>query len=206
MWDMSFLQVVPGLRLAAPRDAARLRELLREAVAVADAPTVVRFPKGPPNDDIEAVDHAGGMDILVRNGTKDVLLVGIGSMAATAVDVAQRLVAQGIGVTVVDPRWVKPYDEAIIGLAADHGLVVSIEDNGIVGGCGASLLQLLNKHRVTTPVRLHGIPQEFLDHAKRARILERIGLTAQAIALEVVEDVTALEGKHSELAHQIDID
>ncbi|MEP6814864.1 MAG: 1-deoxy-D-xylulose-5-phosphate synthase [Marmoricola sp.] len=193
MWDMSFLQVVPGLRLAAPRDATRLRELLREAVAVADAPTVVRFPKGPPNDDIDAVGHAGSMDILVRSGAKDVLLVGVGSMAATAVDVAQRLVAQGIGVTVVDPRWVKPYDEAIVGLAADHGLVVSIEDNGIAGGCGASLLQLLNEHRVTTPVRLHGIPQEFLDHAKRARILERIGLTPQAIALRIVEDVTALD-------------
>jgi len=194
MWDMSFLQIVPGLRLAAPRDATRLRELLREAVAVADAPTVVRFPKGPPNDDIEAVDQAGSMDVLVRQGAKDVLIVGVGSMSATAVDVAQRLVAQGIGVTVVDPRWVKPYDEAIVGLAAGHRLVVSIEDNGIAGGCGASLLQLLNAHRVTTPVRVHGIPQEFLDHAKRARILERIGLTPQTIALQVVEDVSALDG------------
>jgi 1-deoxy-D-xylulose-5-phosphate synthase len=206
MWDLSILQVVPGLRLAAPRDATRLRELLREAVAVADAPTVVRFPKGPPNDDIEAVGHAGGMDVLVRDGSKDVLLVGIGSMAATAVDVAKRLVDQGIGVTVVDPRWVKPYDEAIVGLAAEHGLVVSIEDNGIAGGCGASLLQLLNERRVATPVRLHGIPQEFLDHAKRARILERIGLTAQAIALTIVEDVTALDTGHPVLTDQIDVD
>jgi 1-deoxy-D-xylulose-5-phosphate synthase len=193
MWDMSFLQVVPGLRLAAPRDATRLRELLREAVEVDDAPTVVRFPKGPPTDDIPSLDRAGDVDVLVREGARDVLIVGIGSMAETAVDVAARLGHQGIGVTVVDPRWVKPYDEAIVGLARDHRLVVSIEDNGIVAGCGTSLLQLLNEHRVSTPVRLHGIPQQFLDHAKRASILERIGLTAQTIARRTVEDISELD-------------
>ena len=192
MWDMSVLQVVPGLRLAAPRDAARLRELLNEAVEVDDAPTVVRFPKGPPPDDIEAVGKAGGADVLVRNGAKDVLVVAVGAMAGVAVDVAERLVAQGIGVTVVDPRWVKPIDPAIVELAAEHGLVVSVEDNGRVGGCGSALLQTLNDAGVTTPFRLHGIPQEFLDHAKRASILERIGLDAQSLARGIVEDVTAL--------------
>ena len=193
MWDMSILQVVPGLRLAAPRDGARLRELLGEAVQVADAPTVVRFPKGPPPDDIEAVDRAGGCDVLVRRGAKDVLIVAIGSMAATAVDVAGRLTAQGIGVTVVDPRWVKPLDPALIDLARDHRLVVNVEDNGVVGGCGAVLLQALNAEQVATPVRLHGIPQEFLGHAKRAVILERIGLAPQSLARRIVEDVTALD-------------
>ena len=121
------------------------------------------------------------------------LLVGIGSMASTAVDVAERLSAQGIGVTVVDPRWVKPFDPAVVDLARGHRLVVSVEDNGIVGGCGSVLLQTLNEARVDTPVRLHGIPQRFLHHAKRAKILEEIGLTAQALARSVVEDVTALD-------------
>jgi 1-deoxy-D-xylulose-5-phosphate synthase len=193
MWDMSVLQVVPGLRLAAPRDATRLRELLREAVEVGDAPTVVRFPKGPPSGDIEAMDRAGGCDVLVRNGTKDVLIVGVGAMAATSVEVAERLVAQGIGVTVVDPRWVKPVDPALIDLARDHRLVVSIEDNGIVGGCGSVLLSTLAEARVETPVRVHGIPQQFLDHAKRGVILERAGLTAQPLARSIVEDITALD-------------
>ncbi len=197
MWDMSILQVVPGLRLAAPRDGARLRELLREAVQVDDAPTVVRFPKGPPISDIERVDRAGAMDVLVRKGDKDVLLVGIGSMASTSVEVAERLVAQGIGVTVVDPRWVKPFDPAIVDLAREHRLVVSVEDNGITGGCGSVLLQLLNEARVPTPVRLHGIPQHFLDHAKRAKILDEIGLTAQKLARSIVEDVTALDSGES---------
>jgi 1-deoxy-D-xylulose-5-phosphate synthase len=193
MWDMSILQVVPGLRIAAPRDAARLRELLREAVRVDDAPTVVRFPKGPPSGDLEAVDRAGGCDVLVRRGTRDVLVVGIGSMAATSVEVAERLVAQGIGVTVLDPRWVKPVDPALLRLAREHRLVVSVEDNGVVGGCGSVLLQTLNEARIGTPMRIHGIPQEFLGHAKRGVILERIGLTAQTLARRIVEDVTALD-------------
>src|SRR4051794_25959794 len=193
MWDMSILQVVPGLRLAAPRDGARLRELLQEAVQVSDAPTAVRFPKGPPNADIEAVDRVGSVDVLSQAGAPDVLVVSVGAMAATCVEVADRLAAQGIGVTVVDPRWVKPLDQALVELAARHRLVVSIEDNGVVGGVGSVLLQTLNAARVDTPVRLHGIPQEFLPHAKRARILEEIGLTPQALARGIVEHVTALD-------------
>jgi 1-deoxy-D-xylulose-5-phosphate synthase len=191
MWDMSVLQVVPGLRIAAPRDGSRVRELLREAVAVDDAPTVVRLPKGTPPDDIPAVDRAGGCDILVRRGRKDVLVVGVGSMAAIAVEVAERLGAQGLGVTVVDPRWVKPLDPALADLAGDHRLVVSIEDNGRVGGAGAALLQLLNDEGVTTPFALHGIPQEFLQHAERQAILDRIGLNAQTIARGIVERLAA---------------
>ena len=193
MWDMSILQVVPSLRLAAPRDATRLRELLNEAVEVSDAPTVVRFPKGPPPADIERVGRAGGGDVLVRTGTRDVLIVAVGAMAGTAVDVAERLVAQGIGVTVVDPRWVKPVDPAIVELAREHRLVVSLEDNGEIGGCGAVLLQTLTAAGVTTPFRLHGIPQQFLDHAKRGVILERIGLGAQALAREIVAQMSALD-------------
>jgi 1-deoxy-D-xylulose-5-phosphate synthase len=206
MWDMSILQVVPGLRLAAPRDGARVRALLRESVAVEDAPTVVRIPKGPPPADIEAVDRVGSMDVLVRDGARDVLIVGIGSMAAVSVEVAARLADQGIGVTVVDPRWVKPWDGRIVGLARDHRLVVCVEDNGRVGGCGSTLLQLLNDEHVDTPFRQHGIPQEFLDHAKRDVILERIGLTAQALARGIVEEVTALDRGDGDLHLQPGVD
>src|SRR6478609_7694111 len=197
MLDMSILQVVPGLRLAAPRDVTRLHELLDEAVQVDDAPTVVRFPKGPPPADVPTIDRAGGTDVLVRSGERDVLVVAVGSMATTAVEVAARLTDQGIGVTVVDPRWVKPVDPALIDLAREHRLVVSVEDNGRVGGCGATLLQALNDAGVRTPFRLHGIPQEFLDHAKRDVILARIGLDAQTLARSIVEDVTALDSRPS---------
>ncbi len=202
MWDLSILQVVPGLRIAAPRDGARVRELLREAVAVGDAPTVVRLPKGAPPADLEAVDRAGGCDVLLRRGAKDVLVVGVGSMVSVGVEVGERLAAQGIGVTVVDPRWVKPVDPALVVLARDHRLVVSIEDNGRVGGVGSALLQLLSDEGVTTPFSLHGIPQEFLHHAERQAILDRIGLNAQTIARGIVERLAA-EGHEPTPAEQV---
>jgi 1-deoxy-D-xylulose-5-phosphate synthase len=206
MWDLSILQVVPGLRIAAPRDGARVRELLREAVAVDDAPTVVRLPKGAPPADLEAVDRIGGSDVLLRRSGKDVLVVGVGSMASVAIEVGERLADQGIGVTVVDPRWVKPLDPALVGLARDHRLVVSIEDNGRVGGVGSALLQLLTDEGVSTPFSLHGIPQEFLHHAERQAILDRIGLNAQTIARGIVERLAAdvhepLSAEHVQRQH-----
>jgi 1-deoxy-D-xylulose-5-phosphate synthase len=193
MWDMSILQLVPGLRLAAPRDGARLQELLNEAIEVADAPTVLRFAKGEVFPDIEAIDRVGDCDVLVRTGT-DVLLIGIGSMAATAVDVATRLQAQGFGVTVVDPRWVKPVDPKLIELAGKHKFVVTIEDNGRAGGCGAAISQALRDAGVTTPVRDFGIPQQFLEHAKRAAVLTEIGLTGQGLARDVIEMIAKHQG------------
>ncbi len=193
MWDMSLLQVVPGLRLAAPRDGARVVELLNEAIDVDDAPTVLRYAKGEVFPDIDAIDRVGGCDVLVRTGT-DVLIIGIGSMAATAVDVAARLQAQGFGVTVVDPRWVKPVDPKLVELAGQHKFVVTIEDNGRVGGCGAAIAQTLRDAGVTTPVRDFGIPQEFLDHAKRDVVLQQIGLTGQALARDVIELIAKHQG------------
>jgi 1-deoxy-D-xylulose-5-phosphate synthase len=192
MWDMSILQVVPGLRLAAPRDGKRLEELLNEAVDVNDAPTVLRYAKGEVFPDIDAIERIGELDVLKRSGT-DVLLVGIGSMAATAMDVAGRLEAQGFGVTVVDPRWVKPVDPKLVELAGRFKFVVTIEDNGRAGGCGSMIAQALRDAGVTTPVRDLGIPQEFLEHAKRPAVLQQIGLTGQ----ELARDITELIAQHS---------
>ena len=200
MWDMSILQVVPGLRLAAPRDADQLRAQLREAVAVPDAPTVVRYSKGSVGPAIPAVGRIGGMDVLRDSGEPvgpvraDVLLVSVGAMAATCLEAAELLAAQGISSTVVDPRWVKPVDPALPGLAAEHRLVVTVEDNGRVGGVGATVAQALRDAGVDVPLRDFGIPQEFLDHASRNEILEQIGLTGPAIAERVagvVAKVTA---------------
>ncbi|MBW9205262.1 1-deoxy-D-xylulose-5-phosphate synthase [Mumia sp. zg.B17] len=186
MWDMSILQVVPTLQLAAPRDGTRLRELLREAVAVDDAPTVVRFPKGGVSDDVEAVDVVGRSDVLLREGAEDVLVVAAGPMVHQALDAAALLRAEGVGVTVVDPRWVKPLDPALVELAARHRLLVTIEDSGRVGGMGSVLTQMLADADVRTPVRVHGVTQEFFDHAKRAVLLERMGLTGEAVAADTL--------------------
>lgn len=194
MWDLSMLQLVPGLRLAAPRDADRLRELLVEAVAVADAPTVVRFPKGPIPATIPTLDRVGDVDVLARSGSAQVLLVAVGAMAGEALAAAELLGEHGVGATVVDPRWVKPVAPALLDLAREHALVVSVEDNGIAGGCGAALLQAITQAAITTPVRLHGIPQEFLAHAKRAVLLDRVGLTAAAIARDTLASLDRLRG------------
>jgi len=193
MWDMSILQVVPGIRIAAPRDAATLRAELREAVEVTDAPTVVRFPKGAVADDLAAIDRVGGLDVLVREGDEDVLIVAVGSMAHCCADVAGRLRAQGIGVTVVDPRWVAPVDPALAPIAGRHRLVVTVEDNGRVGGVGSVITQALRDARVPTPILDFGIPPRFLDHGKRAELLVELGLTAQDISRGVVEEMARLD-------------
>ncbi|MFG2822340.1 1-deoxy-D-xylulose-5-phosphate synthase [Kitasatospora sp. NPDC048365] len=193
MWDMSILQTVPGLRLAAPRDADQLRAQLREAVEVADAPTVVRYSKGTVGPAVPAVGKVGGMDVLRGSAEEpaDVLIVSVGAMAPTALEAAELLAAEGVGATVVDPRWVKPVDPALPGLAAGHRLVVTIEDNGRAGGVGSAIAQALRDADVDVPLRDFGIPQEFLDHASRDEILAEIGLTAPAIAAKVLATVGA---------------
>ncbi|GHH64651.1 1-deoxy-D-xylulose-5-phosphate synthase 1 [Streptosporangium violaceochromogenes] len=189
MWDLSILQVVPGLSIAVPRDEPRLRELLAEAVEVEDGPTVVRYPKGPVGPEIEAAGRLGAMDVLRAGDAPDVLLVSVGPMAEPCVEAAALLDAQGISATVVDPRWVKPLDEALVPVAAACKLVAVVEDNGRVGGVGDAVARLLRDSDVDVPVRTYGIPQRFLDHAKRTKILGDIGLTAQGIAREITAAV-----------------
>ncbi|NQX14308.1 1-deoxy-D-xylulose-5-phosphate synthase [Rathayibacter sp. VKM Ac-2857] len=190
MWDLAILQVVPNIRLAAPRDSVRLREELREAVGVTDAPTVVRFSKGNVGDEIDAVERLDdGVDVLLRSERQDVLLVTVGPMAAMGLDVARRLAAQGIGATVVDPRWVVPVPRSIIDLAREHRIVVSIEDGVRVGGIGTRIRQDLREAGVDTAVTELGLPDQFLDHAKREEILDDVGLTPQHIARDVVAQV-----------------
>jgi len=187
MWDMSMLEVVPGLRIAAPRDEATLRQGLREAVEVEDAPTVVRFPKGALGPAVPALRAGAGYDVLAESGPPEVLIVSVGAFASLCIDVAERLKAQGIGVLVVDPRWVKPLPPSLVELSAGARLVVVIEDGIRVGGVGAAMSQLLRDNEVEVPVRNFGVPPRFLDHGKRAEVLAECGLTAQDISRAVVE-------------------
>ncbi len=193
MWDLSILQVVPGIRVAAPRDAARLVEELDEAVEVDDAPTVLRIPRDSVPDDVPAIERVGGVDVLARGDGDDVLVVSVGSLATMALEVGERLAAQGISATVVDPRWVLPVDPALIDMVRAHRLVVTIEDGVRVGGVGARLAQEMRDHGVTVPLHDVGIPCAFLDHGSRADVLEEIGLTAQAVARDVAARVARLD-------------
>jgi 1-deoxy-D-xylulose-5-phosphate synthase len=195
MWDGSLLQIVPGIRVAVPRDGTRLTELLREAVAISDGPTALRFPRGSVADDLPAVGKLGGMDLLAEPAEEtgqDVLLAAAGPMSALAVEVAHRLTGQGIGVTVVDPRWVKPLDEALADAAARHRLVVTVEDNGTVGGFGDAVARYLRDADIATPIRTFGLPQRFLAHGERGEVLAAAGLTSQQLARAVTEAVARL--------------
>ncbi|HOA87717.1 MAG TPA: transketolase C-terminal domain-containing protein, partial [Microbacteriaceae bacterium] len=190
IWDLAMLQIVPHIRIAAPRDAARLVELLDEAVAVSDAPTVVRFPKGEVGADIPAIERLeDGVELLARGGAPDVLLVAIGPMAALALGVAERLRAAGIGATVVDPRWAVPVQQGVVRLAAEHRLVITLEDGVRVGGIGTSVRQVLRDAGVDTAVDELGVPDDFIQHASREQILEDAGLTAAKISDDIIGQV-----------------
>jgi 1-deoxy-D-xylulose-5-phosphate synthase len=190
MWDLAILQAVPHIRIAAPRDSTRLREQLREAVNVDDAPTVVRFSKGSVGGELDAARRTeDGVDVLREAAHRDVLIVTVGPMAKLGLQVAERLAAQGIGATVVDPRWVIPVPASIIDLARDYRLVVTIEDGIRVGGIGTRIRQELRAAGVDTAVDELGLPDEFLDHGDRAEILADVGLSDQRIARDIVSQV-----------------
>ncbi|MGH3641054.1 MAG: 1-deoxy-D-xylulose-5-phosphate synthase [Mycobacterium sp.] len=195
VWDMSILGIVPGMRVAAPRDAGRLREELGEALDVKDGPTAIRFPKGDVGEDIPAVERRAGVDVLaVPAGglSQDVLLVAVGPFASMALSVAERLRNQGIGVTVVDPRWVLPVPEVLRPLAQAHKLVVTLEDHGVHGGIGSSVSASLRHHEIDVPCRDVGMPQEFQAHASRGEVLAENGLTDQNVARQITGWVAAL--------------
>ncbi|HCA84186.1 MAG TPA: 1-deoxy-D-xylulose-5-phosphate synthase, partial [Streptomyces sp.] len=204
MWDMSILQCVPTLRIAAPRDADQLRAQLREAVEVDDAPTVVRYSKGAVGPAVVAKGRIGGMDVLREpagdtegnGGLTDVLLVSVGALAPMCLEIADLLDRQGISTTVVDPRWVKPVDEQLPALADRHRVVVTVEDNSRAGGVGSAVAQALRDAEVDVPLRDFGIPPRFLDHASRKEILAEIGLTAPDIARQVTGLVAKLGGRY----------
>jgi 1-deoxy-D-xylulose-5-phosphate synthase len=194
MWDFSLLGIIPGIRVAAPRDSATLREELREAVAVDDGPTVLRYPKGAVTEDIPAVRRVGGVDVLREPDDKsgDVLLVCVGSFAELGVAASERLADQGVKVTVVDPRWVLPVPAELVELTRAHRLVVTVEDGGGHGGVGSAIGAALRAAEVDVPLRNLALPQRFLDHGSRADVLASAGLTAQDVARRVTEWAAAL--------------
>jgi 1-deoxy-D-xylulose-5-phosphate synthase len=198
MWDLSLLQIVPGLRIAAPRDSTRLREELREAVAVEEAPTVIRFSKGTVNDELDAVERLrDSVDVLYTSSdrdkdgsyTNDVMIVSVGAMGELSLDVARRLEDQGITATVVDPRWVLPVPESVVALAARHRIVICIEDGVKAGGVGSRIRQEMREAGVDTALNEVGLPVEFLGHGSRNQVLERVGLTSAQIAHDTVAQV-----------------
>lgn len=194
MWDLSVLGIVPGIRVAAPRDAATLREELGEALHVGDGPTAIRFPKGSVSEDIPAVERLDGVDVLrmpepLDGSAKlvhgDVLIVAVGAFADLGLQVADLLEADGVSVTVVDPRWVLPVSDTIVKMAENYRLVVTLEDSGLHGGIGCTVSAKLRAAGLDVPTRDIGVPQEFLDHATRAKVHSDLGLTPVDVAQRI---------------------
>jgi len=187
IWDLALTGIVPTLAVAAPRDGARLRQALAEAVEINDRPTLLRFPKGAVHSEIPAFESRDGIDVLYRGESADVLLVSIGAMAPLAVEAASQAYREGVGVTVIDPRWVKPLPTSLVTMAQRYKSVVVIEDGIRHGGIASSLSEMFRDARLEVPVHSIGVPLEFIEHSKRAEILEDLGITAQQIAREIVE-------------------
>jgi 1-deoxy-D-xylulose-5-phosphate synthase len=187
IWDMALTGIVPTLHLAAPRDSARLKEVLREAIAISDAPTVIRFPKGAVPADIPAFERRDGIDVLYRGESADVLLISVGAMATMAVEAASQAYREGVGVTVIDPRWVKPLPKSLITMADRYKSVVVVEDGIAHGGIASALSEMFRSAGLETPIHSIGVPLTFIEHSKRSEILSDLGITSQSIAREIVE-------------------
>ena len=186
IWDMAISGIVPTLHLAAPRDGARLRELLREAVDISDAPSIVRYPKGSVVADIPAFERRDGIDVLYRGESADTLLISIGALAHVAVEAAAQAYREGVGVTVIDPRWVKPLPEALVRMAERYRNVVVLEDGIAHAGIASTVSELFRAHDVQIPIHSIGVPLEFIEHSKRNEILSDLGITVQNITRELV--------------------
>jgi len=187
IWDLALTGIIPNAFVAAPRDGARLKESLAEAVAISDAPSIIRFPKGAIGKDLPAFERRGGLDVLYRGESSDILLVSIGAMAPLAIDAAAQAFREGVGVTVIDPLWVKPLPaDSLLAMAPRFKRVVVLEDGIKHGGIASTLSELFRENGLDLPIHSIGVPLEFIQHSKRAEIMQDIGITSQSISRQLV--------------------
>ncbi len=186
IWDLALTGIVPTLHVAAPRDGARVREVLREALDISDAPSLIRFPKGAVNEDIPAFERRDGIDVLYRGESADILLISVGAFAAMAVESAGQAYREGVGVTVIDPRWVKPLPTSLITMAQRYKSVVVLEDGIKHGGIASTISEMFREAGLAVPVHSIGVPLAFIEHSKRAEVLQDLGITVQNITRSLV--------------------
>jgi 1-deoxy-D-xylulose-5-phosphate synthase len=195
IWDLALTGIVPTLRVAAPRDGARLQEVLRESIAINDAPTLIRFPKGAVHADLPAFERRDGIDVLYRGESADILLISVGAMATISVEAAAQAYREGVGVTVIDPRWVKPLPHALITMAQRYSCVVVVEDGIKHAGIGSTVAELLREAGLELPIHSIGVPLEFIEHSKREEIMNDLGINVQNITRNLVSWSIAAQGE-----------
>ena len=185
IWDLALTGIVPKMHVGAPRDGARLKEILRACVAISDAPSMVRFPKGAVPADIPALERVEGIDILHKGAARQVLIISVGSMAGMAIEVAQLAKTQSIEITVVDPLWVKPLPKSLLRMCADYDTVIVMEDGIKHAGIASTISEALRESGTKCSLHSIGVPLEFIEHSKRAEILEDIAITPEAIVRQI---------------------
>jgi len=182
MLDLSYLRLIPNMKVAAPADATELCALLETALTM-DGPVAIRFPSGavpaPPDLPVEPLPVGRWEEL--RKGS-DAAIFAVGRMVEVAKEAAERLALQGIEVTVVNARWVKPVDPRIVDWAKRHPIVMTVEDNVGSGGFGGAVLEALAPHGLAGRVRTLALPDQFLPQGKAADILKEFGLDASGIA------------------------
>jgi len=193
IWDLALGGIVPTLHMAAPRDGATLREVLRESLDISDAPSLIRFSKGAVGPNIPAFERRDGIDVLYRGESADVLLVSVGAMAQICVDAASQAYREGVGITVIDPRWVKPLPQSLITMAQRYKSVVVVEDGIKHGGIASTISEMFRDASLDVPIHSIGIPLEFIEHSKRGEILADLGITAQNITRQLVSWSSSLK-------------
>ena len=193
IWDLALTGIVPTLHVAAPRDGAILRETLNEAMNISDAPSLIRFPKGPVGADIPAFERRDGIDVLYRGESADVLLVSVGAMAKICVEAASQAYREGVGVTVIDPRWVKPLPQSLLTMAQRYKSVVVVEDGIRHGGIASTISEMFRDAEISVPIHSIGVPLEFIEHSKRGEIMSDLGITAQNITHQLVSWSSSLK-------------
>ena len=193
IWDLALTGIVPTLHVAAPRDGATLKETLREALEISDAPSLLRFPKGAVGPDIPAFERRDGIDVLYRGESADVLLVSVGAMAKICVEAASQAYREGVGVTVIDPRWVKPLPQSLLTMAQRYKSVVVVEDGIRHGGIASTVSEMFRDAGLDVPIHSIGVPLEFIEHSKRGEILADLGITSQNITHQLVSWSSSLK-------------
>ena len=208
IWDLALTGIIPTMHVAAPRDGARLREILAESIQITDAPSMLRYPKGEVVADIPAFERRDGIDVLYRGESADVLLVSVGAMATMAVEAASQAYREGVGVTVIDPRWVMPLPKSLVTMATRYKSVVVLEDGIRHGGIASTISEMFRDAGLQVPIHSIGVPLTFLEHAKRGQILSELGITAQQISLSIVEWSASLKDgfltPSTEMQHPLD--
>src|SRR5487761_823162 len=180
--DMAYLRCIPNMVVTAPSSPDEMRRLLATALSH-DGPFAIRYPRGaaPANATAPLEPLVIGRSISRREGT-DIAIVAVGKMVGVALDAARQLeAADGLSVSVVDARFVKPLDPHLVDVAASHRVVLTVEDGTRVGGFGSAVAELLADAGVRVPLRRLGVNDRFVEHGGQAALLSEMGLDADGV-------------------------